>query len=188
MKIAAWGLLLMTAVFAAAGEPEFRAVMGPREWSFPRDHGRHDGFKTEWWYFTGNLRERSTGRRFGYQLTFFRSSLVPRAATRASAWAANDLYFAHVAISDVEGKRFVYADRLSRGRAGLASASDVTMDVVLKDWWTKIDDQGRFRLFANDDKLAIDLTAGRVVGRFCRGPAGSMRRERTRGRRRITTR
>src|SRR3954462_4323309 len=91
----------------------FRQALTPRDWSFPKDHGRHDGFKTEWWYFTGNLRERATGRRFGYQLTFFRSSFVPKttAATRPSPWAMTDLYFAHAAISDVDGRRLHYADR-----------------------------------------------------------------------------
>jgi predicted secreted hydrolase len=149
---------------AHADDPQFSPVLQPRTWSFPRDHGRHDGFKTEWWYFTGNLREKSTGRRFGYQLTFFRSSQVPNATTRPSPWAAHDLYFAHAAISDVQSHRFLDADRLSRGRPGLAHASDQTMDVVLKDWWTKLDDQGHFRLFARDDQLAIDLTATSHAG------------------------
>src|SRR4051812_31253013 len=67
--------------FAPATQPAFNQVTGAREWSFPKDHGRHDGFKTEWWYFTGNLREKSTGRKFGYQLTFFRSSLIPSQPT-----------------------------------------------------------------------------------------------------------
>src|SRR5690242_9158775 len=70
-------LLLLPVLATAQADPTFTPVLQPRTWSFPRDHGRHDGFKTEWWYFTGNLREKSTGRRFGYQLTFFRSSLVP---------------------------------------------------------------------------------------------------------------
>jgi predicted secreted hydrolase len=164
--------LLLVTVATTAAEPQFDQVIGPRTWSFPRDHGRHDGFKTEWWYFTGNLREKSTGRRFGYQLTFFRSSLVPRTATRPSAWAANDLYFAHAAISDVEGKHFVFADRLSRGRAELAAASDRTMDVVLKDWWTKLDEGNRFRMSARDEKLGIDLTAGMGRGPILQGPGG----------------
>lgn len=168
---------LLTTVYcllphARAAEPEFTPVIAPRSWSFPRDHGRHDGFKTEWWYFTGNLRERSTGRQFGYQLTFFRSSLVPRAASRPSAWGAGDLYLGHAAISDVEGRRFVYAERLSRGRTGLAYASDNTLDVVLKDWWTKLDEDGRFRLFAKDDKLAMDLTVGAGRGPVLQGPGG----------------
>src|SRR5436190_17827084 len=76
----------------AQSEPTFLQALHARDWSFPKDHGRHDGFKTEWWYFTGNLRERATGRRFGYQLTFFRSSFVPAATTRPSPWAMTDLY------------------------------------------------------------------------------------------------
>src|SRR5215212_3191998 len=125
---------LSTFAAAPATQPIFAQALAPREWTFPRDHGRHDGFKTEWWYFTGNLRERATGRRFGYQLTFFRSSYVPAATSRPSPWAMTDLYFAHAAISDVDAKRLVYADRLSRAREKLAMASDKSLDVILKDW------------------------------------------------------
>ncbi len=25
------------------------------DFSFPEDHGTHEGFRNEWWYFTGNL-------------------------------------------------------------------------------------------------------------------------------------
>src|SRR4051812_50154438 len=96
---------LSTFAAAPATQPVFNQALTPREWSFPRDHGRHDGFKTEWWYFTGNLREQSTGRRFGYQLTFFRSAMLPAPTTRPSGWAMNNLYFAHAAISDVQGQQ-----------------------------------------------------------------------------------
>ena len=39
--------------------------------AFPRDHASHPDYKIEWWYYTGNVAT-ATGRRFGYQLTFFR--------------------------------------------------------------------------------------------------------------------
>src|SRR3954463_6295392 len=100
-------LLLLCGTVAAIAEPpapQFAQALAPREWSFPKDHGRHDGFKTEWWYFTGNLREKGTGRQFGYQLTFFRTALTAEATSRPSRWAAGDLYLAHAAVSDVEGK------------------------------------------------------------------------------------
>ena len=42
---------------------------------FPADHGPHPDFRTEWWYFTGNLA--ADGRRFGYQLTLFRTAVAP---------------------------------------------------------------------------------------------------------------
>src|SRR3954454_22745054 len=119
--LASLGWLAVAAAGAAGGEPQFEQVRGPRTWSFPRDHGRHDGFKTEWWYFTGNVRD-AAGRRVGYQLTFFRSAFAPAATTRPSPWAMTDLSFAHAAVSDVDGRAFVFKDRRQRGRPGLAGA------------------------------------------------------------------
>ena len=162
---------LPTLAAAPTTQPTFAQALAPREWSFPRDHGRHDGFKTEWWYFTGNLREKTTGRRFGYQLTFFRTAFVPRATTRPSQWAMTDLYFAHAAISDVDAKQFYYADRLSRGRAGLAMASDHSLDVLLKDWCVQTENDS-FHLVASDARFAIDLKSSAGRGPILQGPGG----------------
>lgn len=153
-----------------AAEPDYSQAIAPREFAFPRDHGRHDGFKTEWWYFTGNLREVSTGRRFGYQLTFFRTAFVKEAADRKSPWGMKDLNFAHAAVTDVADKGFVYADRLARGREGFAWASDKTLDVVLKDWSAKLDGEV-MKLVAGDEGLGIELSAsqGKTV---LQGPGG----------------
>lgn len=52
----------------------FERIYGPRKLIFPQDHGIHDGFKTEWWYFTGVLFD-SDSNKYGYQLTFFKSML-----------------------------------------------------------------------------------------------------------------
>jgi predicted secreted hydrolase len=162
---------LSTFATAPTTQPLFAQALAPREWIFPRDHGRHDGFKTEWWYFTGNLREKSTGRRFGYQLTFFRTAFVPSATTRPSQWAMTDLYFAHAAVSDVDGKQFHYADRLSRGRTGLAIASDNSLDVLLKDWSVKTDND-QIHLVASDTNFAIDLQSAPGRGPILQGPGG----------------
>ncbi len=177
MRMNQIALITLVLVNAAAGEPasrpagEFLQALGPREWSFPRDHARHDGFKTEWWYFTGNLRD-SAGRRFGYQLTFFRTAFTASPATRPSPWAATDLYFAHAAITDVEGKAFVYADRIARGRAGYALASDNDLDVMLRDWTLKRQADDSVKLSAADDKLSIDLTCRPGRGPILQGPGG----------------
>jgi predicted secreted hydrolase len=166
---AALALLMVCAV--GAGTAQFSQALHPRPWSFPRDHGRHDGFKTEWWYFTGNLRD-SAGRLFGYQITFFRTALAPTATTRPSPWAFRDLYFAHAAVSDIAAGKFHFAERLQRGRPGLAWASDKTMDVVLADWSGKMDDAGRIELHAADDAFAIDLHCDRGRGPILQGPGG----------------
>src|SRR4029453_15647713 len=41
---------------------------------FPANHVAHPDYQTEWWYYTGHLRS-TTGKSYGYQLTFFRHRL-----------------------------------------------------------------------------------------------------------------
>jgi predicted secreted hydrolase len=162
--------------FPARGQ-DFVQATQPRQWQFPRDHGRHDGYKTEWWYFTGNLADEA-GRRFGYQLTFFRSQLAPpagaatRPATRPSSWAVKDLYLAHAAISDLGNQKFEFRDRVQRGREGLAGASDRTLDVRLLDWQATLRDDGTIALVAKDGDFAIDLVCAVERGPILQGDCG----------------
>ncbi len=99
----------------------FARALRPRAFSFPRDHGPHPGYRTEWWYYTGNLTT-AAGRRFGFQLTFFRSALAAKPVARASAWGASQVYMAHFALTDVAGRRFHAVERVSRAALGLAGA------------------------------------------------------------------
>src|SRR5688500_8303037 len=72
------------------------------QYDWPRDHAIHDGFKTEWWYFTGNLRT-AEGKRFGYQLTFFRQGVrLPGAVQARSRFVVNDLKFGHFTMTDAD--------------------------------------------------------------------------------------
>jgi len=73
---------------------DWRQAVGPWKWAFPRDHGSHPEFRTEWWYFTGNLLSAS-GERFGYQLTFFRQGVAQKAGDPANPWSIRDVYLAH---------------------------------------------------------------------------------------------
>jgi len=120
---------------ALADTNGFARAEGPLQFSFPQDHGPHPAFQTEWWYYTGNL-QTSDGRRFGYQLTFFRRALLPpqRVPTRASAWATSQVYMAHFALSDIGGDNYQAFERLSRGAAGLAGAQGEPFHVWLEDW------------------------------------------------------
>ncbi|RPH62277.1 MAG: carotenoid 1,2-hydratase, partial [Acidobacteria bacterium] len=88
-----------------------RATSG-YQFAFPRDHASHPDYKLEWWYYTGNVLA-SDGRAFGYQITFFRIG-VDRAPTSSSRWAIRDLFMAHLAISDLQRKRFHFAALLNR--------------------------------------------------------------------------
>src|SRR5204862_8217568 len=106
----------------ADGSAGFARALAPRPLSFPADHGPHPEFRTEWWYYTGNLRT-AAGRHVGFELTFFRIALVPGAVVRASAWATRQLYVAHFAVTDTAGRRFHAFSRASREALGLSGAS-----------------------------------------------------------------
>lgn len=65
----------LAAFLSAPGNASFEQVTPDRTLVFPKDHGPHTGFRQEWWYFVGNLRDAS-GNRYGFQLTFFASPTV----------------------------------------------------------------------------------------------------------------
>ena len=111
----------------------YARVTEPREFQFPDDHGAHPEYRSEWWYFTGNVAT-GEGRRFGFQLTFFRFALSPTRPDRASAWASHQIYMAHFALSDVEAGRFQAFERFSRGAMELAGARATPFRVWLRDW------------------------------------------------------
>jgi predicted secreted hydrolase len=142
-----------------ASSAGFERALAPRDFVFPTDHGPHLGFQTEWWYYTGNV-VTDDGRRFGYQLTFFRRGLTPTAPERLSDFATNQVYFAHFALTDVAGDAHTSAERFSRGAAGLAGATGQPYGVWLEDWRAEAlaPDGSAVRLLAQQDGLALDLT------------------------------
>ena len=109
---------------------------GPREWSFPRDHGSHPGYRTEWWYFTGILRS-SHGERYGFQLTFFRQGIRLRPTDPGNAWSIRDIYLAHFTVTNVQTGQFVVNERVSRTGPDLAGARRDRLDVYLLDWFAR---------------------------------------------------
>ncbi|EIC29476.1 putative secreted hydrolase [Methylomicrobium album BG8] len=133
-----------------SGDPGFERAYRPRPFSFPDDFGPHERFRTEWWYFTGNL-QTGGGRQFGYELTFFRFALTPHRPASTSAWRTNQLYMAHFALTDAETGRFLADERFSRAASGLAGARNERYHVWLYDWKA----EGR-----NNDGFPIRLQAG----------------------------
>jgi predicted secreted hydrolase len=89
-------------------EPGYRFV-------FPRDYGSHDDFKIEWWYVTGHLFDGS-GRRFGFQATFFRSAGARNNSDQEKNpdFGDKQLFLAHMALLDVQSGTFVHQQRLNR--------------------------------------------------------------------------
>lgn len=148
----------VTALLGEENPAGFARAQIPRDFRFPDDHGPHPTFRHEWWYFTGNLRAPG-GRRFGYQLTFFRFALSPVLPDRESRWASNQAYMAHFAVTDVEGRRFRHFERTNRGALGLAGATARPFRVWLDDWSVQGGKGSTLpiRLRAREGKVSADL-------------------------------
>jgi predicted secreted hydrolase len=140
---------------AADIDPWQRAI-GPWTWLFPRDHGAHPAFKTEWWYFTGNL-EDAGQRKYGYQLTLFRQGIQFKPVSSESRWALRDFYFGHFTISDIAADQFHVQERVSRGALGEAKASPGQMDVALGPWSIQQGPDEAIHLAARESGMAIDF-------------------------------
>lgn len=128
-----------------------------RPFRFPDDHGPHRDFRSEWWYFTGNLD--SPEGPFGYELTFFRQALLgplQRVESRTSAWANPENWMVHFAVTDIVRKRHQPFQRLSRSALQLAGASRDR--VWLEDWVAQRTGQNDFHLKADRDGWSLDLT------------------------------
>lgn len=149
------------AMAAPAGE-NFARAFEPRSFTFPRDHGPHPEYRTEWWYYTGNLQD-AAGKEYGYQLTFFRTALAAQLPARTSDLAANQVYMAHFALTDASRNEHQSFDRYSRGAAGLAGAGgEPTFHTWLEDWSARQVATDTVRLQAGasgpNGPVAIDLT------------------------------
>ena len=155
----------------------FELVMGPRRFEFPADHGPHPEYALEWWYYTGNL-ETSEGRRFGYELTFFRRGVGTGGAERSSEWATDQIYFAHFALTDVENDEFYAFERFSRDALDLAGASAAPFRVWIEDWSMSGADGGvlPMRLEASDENVSIDLVLNSEKSIILNGEGGYARK------------
>jgi predicted secreted hydrolase len=102
-------------VGALALGASFKVAVPDYPWSFPRDHWAHEGYRTEWWYFTGHLAATDDpGRVFGYQLTLFRVGLLAEEPALRSEWAARNLILGHAAVSDLSRREHRFSDLLYR--------------------------------------------------------------------------
>ena len=108
--------------YATSPAAMFKSAAPGYHYSFPKDHGSHEAYRTEWWYYTGHL-QTTEGRAFGYQLTFFRSAMDhPSLTLNPSRWAIRHLYLAHFAVTDEKEKRFFYTEKVNRVGIGNAGA------------------------------------------------------------------
>jgi predicted secreted hydrolase len=165
-NFAAFGILLTLNLFIPnIFAEDFKRALPGKVFSFPQDHFSHPEFKTEWWYYSGHLQSLGKdGKSFGYQLTFFRTGLTRETKNQKSKWSIQDLYFAHLAITDESKKKFGYLEKISRGSLGEAGASpyktgEKTFRIWIENW--SIEGKGpamqNYSLKAGDKNFGIEL-------------------------------
>ncbi len=132
-----WLVLCLGCLFATVSHGAllgFKQAVPGYALQFPADHAAHPDYRTEWWYYTGHL-QTTTGKRYGYQLTFFRHRVDSSGPTlNPSKWFADNIYMAHLAITDETARRFVYGEKRNRAALGLAGASEQRYHVWNEDW------------------------------------------------------
>ena len=167
--------------FLHAQEEPYFSITGPCNLEFPEAHGSHPGFRTEWWYYTGNLRSQA-GDHYGFQLTFFRRQLSPPGTEKTwpqprSAWRSQQLFLAHAALSDIGGKRFRHAEQMSREMPGLAGAyqDNGMTSVYVKDWSSRMEGpQHTLEVKADDFAFRLRLVSSSMP--VLQGNAGYSRK------------
>ncbi|MBS0445495.1 MAG: carotenoid 1,2-hydratase [Proteobacteria bacterium] len=168
-------MLTTLALLAARGAP---AAETPRALAFPTDFGAHPETRIEWWYITGHLD--ADARRWGFQITFFRSA-TGLAADSTSRFAARQLVFAHAALTDLQQRRLRHDERIARSGFGIAEAATGDTALALHGWRlarSGTPERSRYHAELQSERAAfglmLDLDATQPV--LLQGVAGTSRK------------
>jgi predicted secreted hydrolase len=149
----AW--LTMALFFLQPLQAQYRTALPGYRYEFPRDYFSHPDFQTEWWYYTGNVKS-VDGHRFGFELTFFRQG-VRRDPANTAAWDINDVYLAHLALSDLDRGKFDHAERTNRAGPGIAGASETLGRIWNGNWQVQWNGEDQ-KLQGIDQRFQFHLT------------------------------
>ena len=121
---------------------------------FPRDHGPHKDFRTEWWYVTANLIA-GDGSVIGVQWTLFRSKRRPEGEDLG--WNSPHAWMGHAAVTTENSHSF--AEVFARGGIGQAGVKTGPFEAWIDDWTATGTPDGidRLTLKANGEGFAYSL-------------------------------
>ena len=166
-------VLVLACLLSIRGEAaDYKKATPGYHYEFPRDYFSHPDYKTEWWYYTGNLRS-ADGRRFGFELTFFRQAVARDADS--SPWHIHDLYMAHLALSDLHGRSFYHDERINRAGPGIAGIDQRTGLIWNGNWQVQIT-APRQALRALNEQFSIQLDLASAKPPVIQGEDGISRK------------
>ena len=164
--------------FGIASAPLAAWSLPERSLRFPHDHGAHPDLRTEWWYITGHASSRTAdAREFGFQLTFFRTR-VDATQAMLSKFSAQQLIFAHAAVTDVQGQKLWHDQRIARAGFGVAVASTQDTQLKLNDWTLQRDtaEPSRYNASLPTHDFALQLQLNETQPLILQGQNGLSRK------------
>ncbi|MBK7748625.1 MAG: carotenoid 1,2-hydratase [Candidatus Obscuribacter sp.] len=150
--------------------PVYKKALPGYKFKFPEDHYSHDDFKTEWWYYTGHLKAKD-GRRFGFELTFFRTGSDYKPKVAKTPWSLDNFYLAHFALTDEQGKTFKYYEKLNRKGLNFATARQDAY-YVFNEGWSVVKLGDKYVLKADAKDYSINLLLSSVKPPVVHGKDG----------------
>lgn len=149
----------------------FKKVTRMREFHFPDDHGKHPGYRTEWWYVTGNLQ--AAAKQFGYQLTFFRYVTDPD-ENADGPWQSDAIWLAQVALTDIENQTFYQTELLNRELTDIAFSSATQLDVMVNGWrlWQPDNNEDAYRIAVETEQFGLQFNLQSVKPTVLQGDQG----------------
>ena len=154
MRRRAFLTLALLPAFARAEKAQY-PVVRPRTLAFPRDHGAHPEFRSEWWYVTGWL-EGPSLQPAGFQITFFRAR-PEESSDNPSKFNPRQVLFAHAALADPKVGHLVHDQLAARAGHSLAEAETRRTGVWIDDWSLFLEGS-RYRAKVKAREFEFDLT------------------------------
>jgi predicted secreted hydrolase len=152
------GLLAAAPWPAWAQKARYPAVRPNPRFTFPRDHGAHPEYRTEWWYITGWI-----DQPLGFQITFFRLRPEEESAN-PSRFTPKQILLAHAAVSDPRRGRLVHEERAARAGFSLAEAETQRTGVWIDDWRLELEgNKYHARVVARDFDMDFTFFANELV-------------------------
>jgi len=175
-KLALLIILLLPAIVMAA-PPIYPTVMPNTALTFPRDHGAHLQYRTEWWYVTGWLKT-TEGKPLGFQVTFFRTR-PGIDQSNPSPFSPKQLLFAHAAISDPAQGRLLHDQRGARSGFDLAQASESDTHVRIGEWTLQRNANGQYQTHIQAREFDLQLNLQPTQALLLQGDKGYSRKGKT---------
>ncbi len=160
-------------LLGGAVEPGFAVARAGTRLEFPRDHGAHPAYRSEWWYLTLML-QGTDGQEYGGQFTLFRQASAPGPLVASNPWRGTHLFMAHAALTDVTADAHWHAQRFTRGHPELAGVQADPFRLWIDGW--SLSSQGvdflPLSLQVRDPALALQLDLLPGKPRVLQGLAG----------------